>query len=1555
MTRDRRNSKSLLDNILLEEQDDSWNTSTSNMSSEGTGIQSSSLSSTSHRSSPTQVVSTSSESSPSTTSASTNASANTSTIATSPLLPKKLVLLQYQQDHKLSLRYGMHHHKSSSSPSYLEIKKILERDKTETMVSLSLVQSYLAQASKQYITRGGNKMSMKPFLNMGKNNTHKHLKPIPNNHNHNSTIGCNSSSDSSSSSMTTDHNSNSNNNCKQNRDSSSSSSSLDEKDHEATTTTTAAVTILVEDHDDMDDIEVALSKDEEDDDNNNNHNNIQSQGMIDNTIKDESSHEWNRIQKNVLLLLHRLCKGKNDSLLMLLLLLNGYTYTKSRIFEDESSSDTFTKTTTIKSGGRDNHTTFTEKDHHVAHAAAHDVIAILFMIEESYHTCLTIPSRSVDSTMDDQQQQSKLKDSTIISDLLPPCFIPLGDATTTFFHSCSTTLITSHGNDTPKVSRKEDISGDEESTTRKSSMNITSSSTSSSSSSSSMDNKISPALTAIGGILGKVRSVRKLSPPNNTSSNQGSSTTTTTSINTVSSAPTTKGPDLTNLFKRRGPIPPKSDEDPPSNDVEPDYEAIIDHDPLGMTVENILERTVVRTIQPGGPAMNAGIKVGSLILKIGNNETETMTHFEVIDELRRSQRPLKLKLRCIQKEQLRHAREEMGRLIRGCGFGSSELMPEDPSSSSTATQYDHGWRSKAKATLSVSSKPRYLQYLQDLWQVAYERLNHGKGHNNNMKGDESLFRCGVKLVWILTLLAVGLEKEKSRVHHDTESSLKRSIGSSHHSRKEGSEPAKSISKILHDYIRSHIEGRPPDLEAEDTKQNIELTTRRRKSKLPQPPQHIIDRQKNIHSTGIRRGSFNLGSNASTSNNTLIQIGDILHRTQTFLAEPHCPIAALLRGEVIALVCDVLEIDVDLVLAQEESASSMSGHAPSPINDLGSAGSLLKLIILHCTWMRTSLCTRTVPSEHHKSHAGNRFLAIVHRLSLSNSASARIVASSLGTVLWSHLEFPHQLQLRGVLTRALHDTEVIVRKATATVLHDIAELVFDPRVVPWLVLMCERVMTDPDPSLRSTAMNLTWHLAEHLPNAFFGDASKGSRSLRRLPSPSHPMYVDAYLLQCKLYPVATRLAEDSTPSVRLSVAAQCDRLANALGEHWFSVIIDLLQSLISDADESVRSTATLCVPRLIETVLISTSAVVGQKMSVNVLDSLLPVVIKLIKDASVDVRISLASASGELLNLLAAFATSTDHSDSITGSSSNQALSQCKTHIDEILVPLLQRLLLDSVPEVTSAALRAVTNASKGRVREPVLNNFRSVTDGLCNMERNDPVFVPVLSEHQVQRLLPTMADLANSSQWRVRQSAAEIVPSLLGCTNQTDVRSEIADICFKLMSDPVDEVRKTAAACLCEGGNTATPESRVNIEWIEKVVLPHLRSRCTSSDVKQRLLSLRMVEILALNYYKSSSFNKSRELLQLASVLSKDRIPNVRINAARILGNILLVLHGSELEYAIEILETQISQEYDRNGGGDQDVIYYSKNSLMQAQNKVNSQKSAGVFSRWLQNVDSII
>lgn len=990
-----------------------------------------------------------------------------------------------------------------------------------------------------------------------------------------------------------------------------------------------------------------------------------------------------------------------------------------------------------------------------------------------------------------------------------------------------------------------------------------------------------------------------------------------------------------------------------------DYEIVIDQEMLGLTVENVLERTIIRTLLPEGAAKRAGARIGSLIAKVGNVDTSNLTHFETIDELRQSQRPLKLTLRHISSDVLRCAREEMGRLIRGREEENKQSLGES----------DKPWR------VTASGEESFDSALRERWPSKAQRslLNTAALPSSIMTRNEMIHRAGKDLIRILALLVVGMEKELSTAA-DSTSSIQ-SSGSMDSKTKNMREAIEITSKILLEYAKKH-----PDVEERFKSDRGGGSASHGSSFYPVPPGRVG--KKNIPPPP--RGQK--GKKKALDDTPLLRIGDALQRTTSFLVEPSSMTATALRWEIIDYLCVVLDLDSENELAEKEAASSTEGDDASQINDLGSAGSILKLIVVNCstaddsthsnnaeaaldTETASSISQASSRSSRQKSHLGNPFLSVVHRLAASKSISARVSACSLGPVLWSHLDFPRQLQLRGVITRALHDVDLTVRKSTATVLHEVAELVFDRRSVPWLVLMCERSMTDPEPQLRAAAMTLTWHLAEHLPNAFLGDASKGSRSLRRLPPRTDPTFMDVYLLQCKLLPVASNLAEDKMPSVRLSVAAQCDRLCAAMGEHWFSVIIDLLQALLSDADDRVRSEAVLCMPRLVESVVVGTSK--GQ--TITVLESLLPQALKIQTDSSPEVRAALATATGDLLIFLVG-AEDNNACDVITPPSPGRGAltnpSQYKKYVDETLIPILQKLLQDANPEVTTASLRAVTNASRSSTNSRIpstSHTFDSIDDDLQSIsshqshtsyDRRKPVFIPVLSEEQVLRLLPTLSNLATSREWRVRQSAVEIVPALLGCTYQHETRHEISKFCLKLMSDKVDAVRKTAAECLCLGGSSLARHGEDDGgAWITNIVVPHLKTCSQSGDSKQRLLCLKMVEIIITNglcpspqrpdskmdVSLNSSFDTTSDsfcdgespvkmILDIAASLASDNVANVRLNVGRVLGSVMLLLDKPDANFALSILENQLEDEKSRQGGGDRDVLYFSQQGIEAAQ-----------------------
>lgn len=464
-----------------------------------------------------------------------------------------------------------------------------------------------------------------------------------------------------------------------------------------------------------------------------------------------------------------------------------------------------------------------------------------------------------------------------------------------------------------------------------------------------------------------------------------------------------------------------------------EYSVKIEREMLGLTVENVLERTVVRTVLAGGPAKKAGARVGSLIVKVGNIETKNLTHFETIDELRQSQRPLQLVLRQISDDSLRSAREEMGRLIRGSGFGKIIDGGADPSHApqqQDTKAAENGPSSTPSATTPQKSKKNgdkniamYTSVVRKRWIEAVNQMSP------RSRKDEPILRVGEKLIWMMTLFVVGLERESVRLlalakGNEDQSPRRSSHSPYHHTAKDYADAAKSVSKILFDFIKRRM----------DTIQKTK----------PQPsgPPTMAGRQgprggpMGRGGRGRGRGRGDAGRGESVGDQLLIQIGDMLQRTRTFLADPTSPPAALLRGELIAILCDILDADTEMKLSEEEMSSTQGGGNAGPIADLGAAGSLLKLIILNCPIMRSPGCEE-MSSEHnhidetemkrrygeikaisgddfHRLHAGNRFLAVVHRLAASRSTSARITACSLGPVLWSHLDFPHQLQVSNLL-------------------------------------------------------------------------------------------------------------------------------------------------------------------------------------------------------------------------------------------------------------------------------------------------------------------------------------------------------------------------------------------------------------------------------------------------------------------------------------------------------------------------------------------------------------
>ena len=89
----------------------------------------------------------------------------------------------------------------------------------------------------------------------------------------------------------------------------------------------------------------------------------------------------------------------------------------------------------------------------------------------------------------------------------------------------------------------------------------------------------------------------------------------------------------------------------------------IDSNEIGITVENVLERTVVHLVKEGSAAQVLGVTAGALLLAVHDTPTHLLSHFETVDALKRAPRPARLRFRPLPGDLLKDMRDRMQLLV----------------------------------------------------------------------------------------------------------------------------------------------------------------------------------------------------------------------------------------------------------------------------------------------------------------------------------------------------------------------------------------------------------------------------------------------------------------------------------------------------------------------------------------------------------------------------------------------------------------------------------------------------------------------------------------------------------------------------------------------------------------------------------------------------------------------------------------------------------------------------------------------------------------------------
>ncbi|EGD72487.1 phosphatase 2A regulatory subunit A beta isoform [Salpingoeca rosetta] len=390
-------------------------------------------------------------------------------------------------------------------------------------------------------------------------------------------------------------------------------------------------------------------------------------------------------------------------------------------------------------------------------------------------------------------------------------------------------------------------------------------------------------------------------------------------------------------------------------------------------------------------------------------------------------------------------------------------------------------------------------------------------------------------------------------------------------------------------------------------------------------------------------------------------------------------------------------------------------------------------------------------------------------------------------------------------------------------------------------------------------------------------------------------VDANTAVTTLKPLYLQLAQDDQDSVRLLSVAVLPAIAKLTSSEaeCRELVVPELQRFVRDVAWRVRY------------MLADTITDVEANMPVRMrTDELIPVFTQLLRDSEAEVR---RCAAGKVYDFCLALDPET----------------RVRTIVDAI-VPCIESISQDPNEHARASLANVVMGLSSVVGAEETV---RCLLPTFLRLLRDDDSQVRLnvisrLSEvnaviglgHLSKPLLPAIEKLAKDAKWRVRLAIIEYLPTIAEQLGVEFFNSDLRPFCTEWLRDSVYAVRSAAVA------NFQKLTKIFGEPWAISVVLPALEELSESSNHVHRLTCLFALKALTRDLTPDIVAGK---LVPMTLSLSKDKIPNIRINVAKTLRVILQRLkHTPHLRPEVKTTLDTLAQD------PDVDVSEYAKEAL---------------------------
>ncbi len=173
----------------------------------------------------------------------------------------------------------------------------------------------------------------------------------------------------------------------------------------------------------------------------------------------------------------------------------------------------------------------------------------------------------------------------------------------------------------------------------------------------------------------------------------------------------------------------------------------------------------------------------------------------------------------------------------------------------------------------------------------------------------------------------------------------------------------------------------------------------------------------------------------------------------------------------------------------------------------------------------------------------------------------------------------------------------------------------------------------------------------------------------------------------------------------------------------------------------------------------------------------------------------------------------------------------------------------------------------------------------------------------VQGIIPSLIEISNNKNWRIRNQIAETIPVLARILNKQIFMDNILNICIKSLNDPVYAIRETACKLMKRLYDIFKGED------FEKKLLSKLSSMLKSESYLIRITITVLIKEFVNDEYNYDFLEK--KLFPYVLRLSRDKIPNIRMNCVIILKKMSKVSKNRDILKEISSLLDELKRDRD--------------------------------------------